>query len=204
MPLTAVDFAVMGGLGALSLELTANLISVPDGPDAMISRFFRSATSVVGGAMGTAAFFSLAGDDDTTRALAFHYGLIVAAAIHEFFPFLHWLFDDALGTTEKKGGETTLARWGIIPFFAVSSAPLILDGFFEVFGVGALGAVAAEAYRLRRARRQVRNLFSGWSPIVILLSAASACIHGVTNVDATLAFQLGLGGPLAIAHICKK
>ncbi len=116
-----------------------------------------------------------------------NYGLFLSLLIEEL--------------REAFGSQKTPAVATLMIIGAMESI-IILDGFWEVFGVGILGAFLAELLILynQRKKRDLRLPTHYWILTALMTAAGGvvAIAHGIKNVSFLLALQLGASAPLVI------
>jgi hypothetical protein len=149
----------------------------------------KMATVALFSGLWTAAYFSFDGTAPTT-ILLFNYGVFISLLAEDILD---------LGNFIK---TPTVASLAIVP------AVIILNGYPEVFLVGAFGAFLGEflPFYIKRKRKGIfklpeyHRILSG---IMILAGGALTVLHGVTDVSALLAVQIGASAPMIIERFKK-
>jgi hypothetical protein len=83
--------------------------------------------------------------------------------------------------------------------FVLAATPLVLNGFWQVYGVGTFGALLMEIRLLYRDRKKkLSSRASYWiiTALAVLAGGGVAVLHGIESVSALLALQLGASTPL--------
>ena len=147
--------------------------------------------------MGVLVYFLSVDSRPAAPLQALHYGIFLALTIEEIF----YSINKMLSTVSKpERGRTKAYAAGS----AQVSGTLILNGFLQVYGVACFGALIAEFSRIRSGRKKLTDLTaSDWvlSTFFILTSGVVAALHGVTDVNALTALQLGAAGPLVVKRL---
>lgn len=90
----------------------------------------------------------------------------------------------------------------------ITNPPLLLHGFWQVFGVGFAGGFAAEMLALYEMRHSsdlpvyLKSPFY-WtiSAVMILLGGGLTTLYGVAEVQALLAVNIGASAPLILRSL---
>jgi hypothetical protein len=146
----------------------------------------------------TAAYFYYVDLPPQSIVLVLNYGLFASLVLLEIA--------DSISTTRP-----TRTAVGAIPWTLAAATPatsgMILNGFWPVFGVGVFGAFLAELYTFYRDRRKAITLpKSYWliAGLIIVSGGGLTVVHGVEQVSALLALQLGASPPLFVRRVAGQ
>jgi hypothetical protein len=146
--------------------------------------------------IGTLLYYVYVENQSAAPLQAMHYGVFLALTIEEYLDFIHEI-GTAPEPQKQTAGASTVGG-------AQHSGTLILNGFLPVYGIGCFGAFLAEFVRIRSSRKKPSDFTtSDWvlSALYIVASGLVTALHGVANVNALTALQLGAAGPLVIKRI---
>jgi hypothetical protein len=187
--MTPLSLAAYGLVGAFCIQVVVHLTRATQTSGLAITQVVMLVFNIVLSGILTAAYFVFIDSSLVSPFLAAHYGLFAALVLQEI--------EDSVST----GTQTPIPT----AYSLVAATPaLILNGFFAVFGVGAFGAAAAEAYSFYQERKKQINLpKSYWviATILIVFGGGVTVLHGIENVSALVAFQLGASAPLAYKQV---
>lgn len=154
--------------------------------------------SLFSGAM-TAAYFYYVDLPPRSIVLVLNYGFFASLVLLEI--------EGSISTTMRP----TATAAGAIPWTLAAATPaasgMILNGFWPVFGVGVFGAFLAELLTFFKDRRkQITLPKSYWliAGLVIVSGGGLTVLHGVQQVSALLALQLGASPPLFVKQVTGR
>lgn len=161
----------------------------------MTFSLMRSVMVVAASGLGAILYFKYGDQALAVESVMLHYGAFLALTIDEII--------NTLGKAYEPKPEPAYAAGG------VGLGALTLSGFWPVYGVGCFGATLAEFIAIRTAHTHrliskrkllAERSVSDWalSCLCIVLSGGIVVIHGMTEVNALTALQLGAAGPLLV------
>jgi hypothetical protein len=90
---------------------------------------------------------------------------------------------------------------------AFVNPPVILHGFWQVFGAGVAGGLAAEVVALHELRRNVTSDLPQYlkspfywfiSLLMVAIGGGLTCLYGIDEVQGLLAVNIGASAPLIL------
>lgn len=151
----------------------------------------RAAGITIVAALAAALYFTLVDTGIRFWPLFIHYGVFVTLIIEEYF--------EGRATTSR---HMRAGGFSMIP--VAQGTPLVLNGFWPVYGVGAFGGFLAELYELYVERKkQVALPLRYWiiSGLMVLSAGVVAVLYGIENVSGILALQIGASTPLIAKRV---
>lgn len=158
----------------------------------------------VTGATGlvTVLYFTFVDQTSLPQSIVFHYGFFLALTIE--------VLVDAFLLPTKMGDSS--ARPAYAAGGSSAAGPLVVNGISAVFWIGSFGALITEfalIYRAHNSRvKSKRKLIrdrtpSDWalSVLFVVIGGGIVVMHGVTEINAITAMQLGAAGPLAGSRV---
>jgi hypothetical protein len=114
---------------------------------------------------------------------------------------------DSISTTRPTPTPSPVSVVPLVAAATPATSALILNGFWPVFGVGVFGAFLAELYTFYKDRRKAITLpKSYWliAGLIIVSGGGLTVVHGVEQVSALLALQLGASPPLFLRRVAGQ
>lgn len=96
---------------------------------------------------------------------------------------------------------------------ALINPPIVLHGFWQVFGAGFAGGFAAEMVALYELRHNVTSELPHYikskfywliSLVMMLIGAGLTCLYGIEEVQGLLAVNIGASAPLILRTLSKN
>ena len=189
--MTPLSLAAYGLVGAFGIQAVVVMRRAAE-RGFFRRQFLMLIFNVVISGIVTAAYFVFFDSPPSSAFVVGNYGLFIALVVQEI--------EDSLSTGTRTPIPTAYS-------VMAAATPLILNGFFPVFGVGAFGATAAEAYSFYRERKKKIELPSTYwiiAIVLILCGGGVTVLHGIENVSALVAFQLGASPPLVYKQVKNR
>lgn len=157
--------------------------------------------------LGTWLYFTFVDSNSNSETIVFHYSLFLAMTIDIILNIDN--FHIQLPPQQVQENKSTFHSNP-----TSTGGALILTGFSSVFFVGAFGALITEFTliyyahhtRFKKEKKLLQDRTKqdwGFSVAIIVLSGISVVVHGITDVSALTAMQLGAAGPLIKAKSPK-
>lgn len=158
------------------------------------NRPFRLPLAIVialGSGVITVIYFTFMEKLEPSIILPIHYGIFVSLLIEHI-------------RAQRSYDEIPAPSFPSFGSAAPAAPVLVLNGFLQVYGVGTLGAFLVELHTLYSQRKKRLEFpLSYWviTALMVLSGGLVATVHGLQNVSALLALQLGASAPLIIKRL---
>ena len=167
--------AILGGLAIVLADYIVTGTSIRE--SLRHGAWIRLPLAILGG-IQAAAF------PGASALLAAHNGVFFALCADEF---------------RNSRGKSERSKINAAP--VATAGVLLLEGFWQVYGVGCFGAFLAELYAVYESRAKVHQWpWHYWllSVVMIVVGGGLVVLYGITSVNALLAAQLGATAPLVV------
>jgi len=189
--MNATTLGLYGVIGAFCIQVIVAIVRAPSESNRALQLVMLLLKVALAGIL-TSIYFRFADGPSPNHWMVMHYGLFVALILQEI---------EDVASSSKTGTGMPLP---ISCFIAASTPALILNGFPAVFAVGAFGAMTAEVWTFQKERRKhIEVPKSYWiiACLLVLCGGGVTTLHGIENVSALVAFQLGASPPLVYKQV---
>jgi hypothetical protein len=191
---TFMSYAVWGSAGAALAEVLE--LYAARRRDLQFN-FVRACIVVIASAGMTGLYFTIIDTSGVREITLVQYGVFLALTIEGIVRFVSSLPDAQSGSELRPGfnAESVVAGGGAV---------LILHGWLQISSVGCFGALLAEMTRIRLGRKKLADhqvVDWLWIVIVVVTSGVVVLLHGVEQMNALTAMQLGAAGPLVSGRL---